>query len=110
MSIMNESEIDYPRTVTVLRPAEGFDETGDYLEGATVIVSGMIADIQQSLKIRNHLNEDSSGTSDNTAWLMFCTPPVSLHTSDIVSDGDRTFIIDSVGDWGSHVECIMRQL
>jgi hypothetical protein len=110
MSIIGESDIDYPRTVTVSRPAEGFDDTGDFIEGADVIVTGMTADIQQSLKIRNHLDEDASGTSDKTVWLMFSAPPVPLRAGDIVSDGDRTFIIDSVGDWGSHTECIMRQI
>ncbi len=110
MTLMKESEIDYPRTVTVSRPAEGFAETGDYRSDATVIVSGMAADIQQSLQIRSLQSEDKTGVSDNTAWLMFCLPPEPLREGDMVSDGERTFIIDSVGDWGSHVECTMRKM
>ena len=109
MTLMNESEVDYPRTVTVSRPAAEFAETGDYQGGAEVIVSGMIADIQQSLMIRNLQSEDRTGVSDNTAWLMFCLPPRELREGDIVADTGRTFIIESVCDWGSHVECTMRK-
>ncbi len=109
MTLLNENEIDYPRTVTVSRPAAGFDETGDYQGGAEVIITGMTADIQMSLKIRSFQSEDRTGISDNTVWLMFCLPPREIREGDVVADTSRTFIIESVCDWGSHVECTMRK-
>lgn len=108
MSFLDLSGSDYTCTVTVTRPGGDFDESGDFSDESTVIVSDMTADIQQSLQIRNHLSEDRSGTSDSTAWIMFCVPPITLSSGDLVDDGDRTFVIDAVGDWGTHVECVMR--
>ena len=109
MTLMNESEINYPRTVTISRPAAEFDETGNPQGDAEVIVSSLIADIQQSLKIRDLASEDRTGISDNTVWLMFCLPPAELREGDLVADGARAYVIDSVADWGSHVECTMRK-
>jgi hypothetical protein len=109
MNLMNEREIDFPRTVTVTRLPDAYDNNGGYVGEPAVVVSGMVADIQQSLRVRSLQSEDRTGCSDNTAWLMFCLPPAPLREGDRVSDGCRTFVIDSVADWGSHVECTMRK-
>ena len=108
MTAATIGDIDYPRTVSVSRPGTGFGESGDYDAAPTVIVAAMTADIQLSLAIRDYLSEDGSGTSDHRAWTMYCQPPVPLKAGDIVGDGDETFVIDAVGDWGSHVECTLR--
>ena len=109
MTLIDESEIDYPRIVTVSRLPVEFGESGEFEGEPTVVIPSMIADIQLSLKIRELRSEDRTGSSENAAWLMFCIPPAPLREGDIVTDGDRSFIVDSVGDWGSHVECAMRK-
>jgi hypothetical protein len=110
MSAFELTAEDYPRTVAIHRPGGEFDTTGIFIDETTVLIPSMPADIQQSLKIRNHLSEDSTGVSDNVVWLMFCQPPVPLREGDLVIDTGLTFVIDSVGDWGTHTECIMRIL
>lgn len=110
MSAFELTADDYPRTVAIRRPCGGFDTTGSFVDETTVLIPSMPADIQQSLKIRNHLSEDSTGVSDNVVWLMFCQPPAPLREGDMVIDSGRTFVIDSAGDWGTHTECIMRKL
>ena len=110
MSLLIENEIDYPCTVSVSRPGTSFNESGDYGESFDTIIENMTADIQLSLKIRRHLSEDKTGSSESNVWIMFCNPPESIQEGDRVSDGTRTFIVDAVGEWGNHTECIMRKL
>lgn len=108
MSLLSETDIDYPLTVTVKRPNNTFDADGDYTESFATVIESMTADIQLSIKIRKLISEDKTGISDNTAWIMFCNPPSSIQAQDRVEDGTRTFIVNAVGDWGSHTECLMR--
>ena len=110
MSLLNDNEIDYPFTVSVSRPRTNFNESGDYEESFDTLIESMTADIQLSLKIRRLLSEDKTGNTENTVWIMFCTPPQTVVEGDRVSDGTRTFIVDAVGEWGSHTECVMRKV
>lgn len=110
MSFINDNDIDYLCTVSVSRPSEDFDDSGDYQEAYSIIIDEMNADIQLSLKVRNLTSEDKTGVSEKTVWIMFCIPSQQLIEGDKVFDGSRTFIVDAVGDWGSHTECIMRKL
>ena len=110
MSILIENEIEYPCTVSVSRPGAGFNESGDYDKALETIIDNMLADIQLSLKVRKLMSEDNTGSSENTVWIMFCNPPQTIQDGDIVSDGTRTFVVDAVGEWGSHTECIMRKV
>ena len=109
MSLFDENEIDFPFTVTVLRPQKNFTVSGDYAESFETVIEEMIADIQLSLKIRATISEDETGLTDNSVWTMFCNPPVPVLAGDEVTDGTRTFIIDAAGEWGSHLECMMRR-
>ena len=108
MSLFCESDIDYPLTVTVQRPQGDINESGDYQESLSTVISGMQADIQLSLKVRRLVSEDVSGIDDNAVWVMYCDPPVPILSGDRISDGTRLFLVDSAGDWGSHTECIMK--
>ncbi len=108
MTFFDESDIDYPLTVTVTRPQGTYSANGDYSETFDTIIQNMTADIQLSLKVRKLIAENTTGTSDNTVWTMFCIPSQPIQTSDRVFDGTRTFVVDGVGDWGSHTECVMR--
>ena len=109
MAILDETDFEYPRIVTVSRPGETFDESGDYTETYDTVITDMTADIQLSLKVRNLVSEDATGTSDRTVWLMFCKPSEAIQEGDRVSDDTgRIFIVNAVGDWGSHVECVMQ--
>ena len=108
MNLFSENDIEYPFTVTVQRPQENFSSSGNYEESFETVIEGMTADIQLSLKIRKVISEDERGISDNTMWIMFCSPPEPILSGDRVSDGTRIFIVDAVGDWGSHSECVMR--
>lgn len=107
MKLFDESDIDYPLTVTVTRPQGTYSDNGDYSETFGTINENMTADIQLSLKVRKLTNEDTTGTSNNTVWTMFCIPSEPIQTGDRVYDGTRTFVVDGVGDWGSHTECVM---
>lgn len=108
MTILDERDFDYPHTVTVSRQEESRTENGDYIEICEPVITGMTADIQLSLKVRNLISEDSTGVSGQAVWLMFCKPPEEIRAGDRVNDADgRVFIVDAVGDWGSHVECIL---
>ena len=109
MSLFNENEAEYLCTVSVSRPSSDFDSSGDYQEAFTPVIENMDADIQLSLKVRNLISEDKTGRSENTLWIMYCIPPQPIIEGDKVSDGTRTFIVDAVGDWGSHTECVMRK-
>ena len=110
MNLLKENEIDYPYTVTVNRPQSGFNESGDYVGSFETVIASMTADIQLSLKVRKLISEDRTGISENALWIMFCNPPRTIRGGDRVSDGTRTFIVDAVGEWGSHTECVMRKL
>ena len=110
MSLMIDNEIDYPFIVSVKRPQTSFTETGDYDESFDTVIESMTADIQLSLRIRRLLSEDRTGSTEKTVWLMFCNPPLVIKEGDRVSDGTRTFIVDAVGEWGSHTECVMRKV
>jgi len=110
MSLLIENEIEYPCVVSVSRPGTGFNESGDYDESLETIIDSMKADIQLSPRVRKLMSEDNTGSSENTVWIMFCNPPQTMQDGDIVSDGIRTFVVDAVGDWGSHTECIMRKV
>ncbi len=108
MTILDERDFDYPHTVTVSRPGELCNENGDYDGICENIITDMTADIQLSLKVRNLISEDSTGVSGQAVWLMFCNPPDIIRAGDrVTADDGRVFIVDAVGDWGSHVECIL---
>ena len=109
MSLFDETDIENPLTVKVQRPLETFDETGNYEESFTTVVEEMTADIQLSLKVRSFVSEDRTGQSDNAVWIMYCNPPEPLAAGDRVNDDSRMFVIDAVGEWGSHTECVMRK-
>ncbi|MFC1573726.1 hypothetical protein ACFL30_00920 [Candidatus Latescibacterota bacterium] len=108
MSLWNDNDIDYSLSVTVTRPETTFTDDGDYAESFDTIIENMTADIQMSLKVRSLIKEDKSGVSDNREWIMFCNPPVDIQTGDRVSDGSRTFVVEAIGDWGSHTECMIK--
>ena len=110
MSFLNEKEIDYPCTVSVSRPKTNFTVSGDYDESFDTLIESMTADIQLSLKVRRLLSEDRTGSTENRVWKMFCNPPQTIMEGDRVSEGSRIFIVDAVGEWGSHTECIMRKV
>ena len=108
MTLFQEKDIDYPFSVRVTRPQGTYTENGDYTESFETIIEQMTADIQLSLKIRNLASEDDTGTTDNTVWVMYCNPDVTIAAGDLVHDGSRVFVVDGVGEWGSHTECVMR--
>ncbi|MFA6472285.1 MAG: hypothetical protein WCU00_09625 [Candidatus Latescibacterota bacterium] len=108
MNLLEERDIEYPQTVTVIRMEGSYDDEGNYTEAMTAVVDDMQADIQLSLKLRQFTSEDKTGLSDRTVWIMYCVPPVPICEGDSVSDGTREFSVEAVGDWGSHVECVMR--
>ena len=110
MNLLNENEIDYPSTVTVSRPKASYNETGDYDKSFDTVISSMTADIQLSLKIRKLMSEDRTGSSESSLWIMFCNPAQTIQEGDRVSNGTRTFVVDAVGEWGSHTECVMRKV
>jgi hypothetical protein len=110
MNVLIEKEIDFPLTVSVLRPKAVYSENGDYVESFDTVIPAMTADIQLSLKVRNLVTETKTGSSDNAVWTMFANPPVKILDGDRVSDGERNFIVEAVGEWGSHTECIMRKI
>ena len=110
MNLLNENEIEYPCTVTITRPHNTFGDDGSSIESFDTIIEGMTADIQLSLKVRDLVAEDETGTSDNTVWIMYCNPPAAIQTGDRVTDGARIFTVDGAADWGSHTECTMRRL
>ena len=110
MNLFNENDIEYPSTVTVQRPQETFSESGNYEESFVTVIDEMTSDIQLSLKVRKVVSEDETGIDDNMVWIMFCKPPVPILAGDRISDGTKTFIIDAIGEWGSHTECIMRKV
>ncbi len=110
MSLLKDIEIDYPYTVSVSRPQTGFNSSGNYVESFDTIIASMTADIQLSLKVRSLMSENRTGSTENAMWIMFCIPPETINEGDRVSDGARTFIVDAVGDWGSHTECVMKKL
>ena len=109
MNLLEESDIEYPLTVTVSRAEGSYDESGNYTETMTGIIEDMPADIQLSLKLRQFTSEDKTGLSDRTLWIMYCLPPEPIREEDRVSDGAREFSVEAVGDWGSHVECVMKK-
>ena len=110
MSLLKDIEIDYSYTVSVSRPQSGFNESGDHVESFETVIASMTADIQLSLKVRKLMSEDRTGSTENALWIMFCNPPQAIREGDRVSDGTRTFIVNAVGEWGSHTECVMRKL
>jgi len=110
MNLLNENEIEYPCTVTVTRPHNTFGDDGSSIESFDTIIEGMTADIQLSLKVRDLVAEDETGTSDSTVWIMYCNPPAAIQAGDRVTDGARIFTVDAAADWGSHTECMMRKV
>ena len=109
MNLFDENDVDYPLTVSVKRPQEGFDGEGNYEESFVTVVESMNADIQMSLRVRSVVSENGTGISSAMMWIMYCKPPQVISEGDRVSDGSRIFTVDSVGEWGTHTECIMRQ-
>jgi hypothetical protein len=109
MNLLEESDMEYPLTVSVSRAAGSYDESGNYSETITTVIEEMPADIQLSLKLRQFNSEDETGLSDKSVWVMYCLPPCAIHEGDRVSDGSREFMVDVIGDWGSHVECVMKR-
>ena len=110
MNLMEESEIDYPRIVRVTRPGGEYDANGNYTETETEVIVSMLADVQLSLRIRRLTSESGSGVTESAAWLLFCNPPFPILAGDRVYDGERTFAVESVGEWGSHTECVMKKI
>jgi len=109
MSTFDVSDIDYPVTVTVRRSEGMFNDSGDYVETFLTVAENMAADIQLSLRVRALLAEDETGVDDDSAWTMFCKPEAELFAGDIIDDGSNIYTVDAVGDWGSHVECVLRR-
>ncbi|MCE5248987.1 hypothetical protein LLG96_02075 [bacterium] len=108
MNLFSTSDIDYPFTVTVSRPTGAFGENGAYTGTLETVIASMAADIQFSLKVRQLTSEDRTGISDTAVWVMFCNPPSPIRHGDRVYDGSRTFAVNSVSEWGTHTECVMR--
>lgn len=108
MNLVDEREIEYPRTVRIARPSGSYDEAGRYTESETTVIERMTADIQLSLQVRRLASESGTGMTDDAVWMMFCNPPRPIRAGDRVCDGDRVFVVEAVGDWGSHVECVMK--
>jgi hypothetical protein len=109
MNLLEEIDIEYPLTVTVNRAAGSYDGSGRYSETMTTVIGNMAADIQLSLKVRQFSSENATGLSDSAVWMMYCLPPTPIREGDRISDGAREFLVTAVGDWGSHVECVMRK-
>ena len=109
MNLVEESDIEYPRTVRVTRPSEGYDANGNYAETEIEVIGSMVADIQLSLRVRRLASESGTGITDSAAWLLFCNPPAPILAGDRVYDGGRAFSVESVGEWGSHTECVMKK-
>jgi hypothetical protein len=109
MNLLEESDMEYPLTVSVSRAIGSYDDAGNYAETTTSIIEHMQADIQLSLKLRQFTSEDKTGLSDKSVWIMYCVPPAPISEGDRVTDRMREFFVEAVGDWGSHVECVMRR-
>jgi len=110
MNLLEPEEIEYPREVRVARPGGEYDDAGNYTETETTVIERMAADIQLSLKIRKLASEDESGVTDNALWIMYCVPPVPIEAGDRVYEGARVFRVEAAGDWGSHTECVVREV
>jgi hypothetical protein len=110
MNLWDERDIDYPFTVSVSRPAASFGGDGACTETFGAVIASMTSDIQLSLKVRSLVASDSAGVSDNAVWILYCRPPAQIRANDRVCDGSRTFTVDAVCDWGSHTECVMREV
>ena len=110
MNLLETTDIDYPYTVSITRPGGGIDGSGNYVETFAAVVGNMPADIQLSLRVRDHLSESGTGTTESSVWMMYCVPSAPILEGDRVSDGSRTFTVEAVGEWGSHTECVMRKL
>lgn len=110
MNLVEESEIEYPRMVRVNRPSGEYDANGNYTETETEVIGSMVADIQLSLKIRDLISESGTGITDHAAYLMICKPPVPILAGDGVYDGEQAYAVESVGEWGSHTECVMKRI
>ena len=110
MNLVEIQDFDYSSIVRVERPGGDFDDSGNYEESHVTVIDEMTADIQLSLKERTLTSEDATGTGDNAVWMMYCLPPEPVMAGDRVSDGERMFVIDAVGEWGSHTECIMKRV
>jgi len=108
MILFDERDIDDPRLVTVERPSREFDDDGNYLETFETVVTGLAADIQYSLRVRTVVSEDTTGTSGSGIWIMYCHADADIRPEDRIRDDGRTFTVDAVGDWGTHLECVMR--
>lgn len=110
MNLVEEREIEYPRTVRVARPSGEYDANGNYTETEVEVIGRMTADIQLSLRVRKLASENGTGISESAAWLLFCNPPAAILAGDRVYDGERTFAVETVGEWGSHTECVMKKM
>ena len=110
MNLLEESDIEYPLTVTVNRAVGSYDGSGKYTETITTVIGNMAADIQLSLKVRQFTSENGTGLSDSAVWMMYCLPPLPIREGDHIYDGTREFTVTAVGDWGSHVECVMKKI
>jgi hypothetical protein len=86
------------------------DADGNYIAAEETIIGRMSADIQLSLKVRTLISEDGTGVSDTALWIMYCVPPAAILAGDRVYDGARVFAVDASSDWGSHTECVMREV
>ncbi len=109
MQLVYERDMEYPRQVRVSRPSGSYDEAGRYMEGNVTVIERMAVDIQLSLRVRQFDSKSGTGVSDNAVWVMYCMPPVPILAGDRVHDGERVFAVEAVGDWGSHMECLMQQ-
>jgi hypothetical protein len=110
MNLVDEREIEYPRTARVARPSGTYDAAGLYTESETTVIESLTVDIQLSLRVRRLISENGTGTTDSAAWIMFCAPPVPILAGDRVYDDiGRMFTVEAAGDWGSHTECVMKR-
>jgi len=110
MNLVEIQDFDYASLVSVERPGGEFDASGNYEEAFVTVIDEMTADIQLSLQERTLTSEDATGTGDNAVWMMYCLPPEPVRAGDRVLDGDRTFMVEAVGEWGSHTECVMKRV
>jgi hypothetical protein len=110
MNLLEPEEIEYPREVRIARPGGMYDDAGNYTETETTVIEHMAADIQLSEKIRKLASEDGTGISDTALWIMYCVPDAAIETGDRVYDGERVFRVEAAGDWGSHMECVMKEV
>ena len=107
MSVFELADIEFPVTVAVRRPAGSFDGNGDFMESYIVVAEALAADIQLSLRVRSHVSEDNTGREEDGVWTMYCAAAADILAGDMIEEGGRCYTVDAVGNWGSHLECLL---